>query len=369
MMQFNFNKQFCQYLIMCIFMCFSPMSTVMGHGMMTPDKDFHPVQEFPPIEDDIKALMQYGGRAQAAGKRLVEQGEIILDQAHAVLQSQTAPFPQKMQLITVLGEIADPSSAVEIIDAAKDSSDSRYLYQNALLALGKFQPTDDIVDFSNKQLEDENRDPLIQRSAMAYFAQQPHADALKWAEKYSQPNANPDVRFAALYMGAMQGMDDMKDNIVQMLNSKQNRARQYYLLLGLVEVTDLAEFQALTKDMDLYEVNREKIQPYLLFRKGDIKQRESLAKDILNKGDINQKQAVIDYLIEQKNADVLADYWRLLDGFVRGNVKRAGYEIEFTDEGAQLHERDLGHTNFWMIWPFVILLISMTWFFYRKRAE
>ena len=68
-------------IFMCLSLCVSFNANVMAHGMMTPDIDFDAKQNFPPIEDDIKALSQYGGRAQEAGKRLVEQGADILDQA------------------------------------------------------------------------------------------------------------------------------------------------------------------------------------------------------------------------------------------------------------------------------------------------
>ena len=291
--------------------------------------------EFPPIEDDIQALAKYGGKAQYAGQRLIEQGIEVLPQSHIALQNPKVTFPQKMQLITVLGEIADPSSIEVIIDVAAAST-NRYLYQNTLLSLAKFEPTDDIINFVNQQLEDGKREPLILRTALAYYAQQPHADAEKWVDYYTQPTANEDVRFAALYLGGVLGLDRVKDDIVGLLNAGvSSPARQYYLLMGLVEITDINEFNQLTKDLQFYGRNKGKIEPYLQFRKGDATQRESLAKMLLSEGDITQKRQAVDYLINEKNANALANHWKFKDSYVRAAVRRAGYEIEFREDGAR----------------------------------
>lgn len=299
--------------------------------------------EFPPIEDDIQALAKYGGKAQYAWQRLIEQGIEVLPQAHIALQNPKVTFPQKMQLITVLGEIADPSSIEVIIDVAAAST-NRYLYQNTLLSLAKFEPTDDIINFVNQQLEDGKREPLILRTALAYYAQQPHADAEKWVDYYTQPTANEDVRFAALYLGGVLGLDRVKDDIVGLLNAGvSSPARQYYLLMGLVEITDINEFNQLTKDLQFYGRNKGKIEPYLQFRKGDATQRESLAKMLLSEGDITQKRQAVDYLINEKNANALANHWKFKDSYVRAAVRRAGYEIEFREDGARFRDAHQPH--------------------------
>ena len=212
-----------------------------AHGFMEADENIQQNIEFPPIEEDIQALSQYGNKARLAGKRLVEQGELVLGLAHDTILQPGIPFPQTMQLVTVLGEIANPGSVDVILEVADDSS-NHYLYQNTLLSLAKFEQTDDIVNFVNLQLEDTNTHPLILRSALGYYALQPHAEAERWVKQYGDPTASKDVRFAALYLGGTLGIDSIKDDIVDLLHSKQGIARQYYLLLGLAEIVSVDEF-------------------------------------------------------------------------------------------------------------------------------
>jgi len=362
-------SQLLRQILLAACICLLPQQ-LLAHGLMQPNPNYQPVEEFPPIEEDIAALAQYGAGAQMAGKRLVERGESILPQAHATLSDPASPLPQKMQLITVLGEIADPSSADVIIEAAAASAGNRYLYQNSLLALTKFAPTDDIVEFADAQLQDEQREPLIQRSALAYFAQRPNQDAMQWVTKYSQPTASEDVRYAALYLGGVLGQTSVKDDIVQLLATTHNIARQYYLLVGLVEITDMEEFHRLTENLEFFNRNREKIERYLQFRKGDPEQRAALAKAMLDHGEPLEKRAAIAYLIEKKDAKALAQRWRYYDGFVRANVKRAGYEIEIDDkQGAIFREREHTHMDARIIASLLLLSLLVIWFGLRMRRS
>jgi len=326
---------------------------------------------FPSIEEDIQALVQYSAEAQSAGQRLVEQGFDAISELHATLDTPSIPFEQKMQLIAVLGEMGYPESANLIIQTAKASSDNRYLYQVALLSLAKFKPTDTITSFVNQQLADTNRDALIQRSALTYYAQQPHPDANQWVEKYAATEASPNVRYAALYLGGKLGMETVKDDIVTLLQQQQKTIREYYLLVGLAEITTLDEFRQITDGIQLDKNNLEKIKQYAMFLKGTKEQRNELASVFIEKGDATQKNAAIKYLTQQKNAEVLAKHWQDAGGIVKNTVRRAGYEIEMTNEGAQIvpFVRATMPRIFWYVILGLIFIISLVFYKYRRNRS
>ncbi|MFK5950990.1 MAG: hypothetical protein QM500_19735 [Methylococcales bacterium] len=324
---------------------------VLAHGPIITETPAIDISTFPPVEQDIQTLANYGNAARIAGQHLVERGYNVLNELHAALLNPNASFPQKMQLITVLGEIGEAGSVEHILDVANASPNSRYLYQNSLLALAKFEQTEQITEFVDKQLTPKKGDPLIQRSALAYYAQQPAPQAAQWVKQYTVPNVYPNVRYAALYLGAKLGMESVKAGIIELLTSGQKIAREYYLLIGLAEVTTLKEFMQIIESFKLNANNKNKAIKYAELIKGTKKQREQRAKELLNKGDITQKKEALDYLIENKDVETLANNWQQGDGLVRGALKRLGLEIKVTDGSTELSEIEHEHEQpqFWMI--------------------
>ena len=343
-----------------------------GHGPIQVEAQHIDINSFPPIEEDIQALANYGSSAQQAGQRLVERSYDALNALHAALLDPAATFPQKLQLITVLGEIGEAGSVEFILDVANDTPDSRYLYQNTLLALAKFEPTGEIREFVDQQLVPTNRDPLIQRSALAYYAEQPAAEATQWVTKYAAADASPDVRYAALYLGGRLGMASVKDDIVAVLQTKQKNTREYYLLLGLADITTPEEFAQLTAGLQLDAGNLAKVTQYNLFRNADAAEKDEMAKAMLAKGDQAQKNAALTYLLKNKNADALADNWQQGDGFVRGAVKRSGFVLDVTETGAQFKAREPMPNDLsrhWLAIVLVALLLVAGLLYMQRRSK
>ena len=348
------------------------VAPVHAHGPIENEPQEIDFSTFPPIEQDVQALANYGNAARQAGQRLVEWGYDALNDLHAALLDPNASFPQKMQTITVLGEIGEAGSVEHILDVANNSPNSRYLYQNTLLALAKFEQTDQVTEFVDQQLVTTSRDPLIQRTALAYYAQQPTADAEQWVNKYAAPDANPDVRYAALYLGGTLGMDSVKQGIVDILQNKQKNTREYYLLLGLAEITTPEEFAQLIDGLELSAGNVSKVKQFNLFRKGDATQKHGLAKVFISKGDSTQKRAAIDYLIENQDAEALARNWQYGDGAVRSAVKRAGYTINVDDHGASFVVVENNKSSFLWIFVFTLSILLggfLLWRFYGSDMQ
>jgi len=346
------------------------ITSVYAHGPIPveiPDVD---ISKYPPIEDDIQAMSRYGNVAQQAGQRLVERGVSALGYIHQALENPKS-FPQQMQLITVLGEIGDSESVELIIDTAEHSN-SQYVYQNALLSLPKFAQQDETIEFVNKQLANEKQHPLIQRSALTYYSQQPHQDAYQWVKKYNQPSTSPDVRYAALYLGGMLGDESVKQDIIDLLQNKQKNSREYYLLLGLAEITPLDKFLKLLESLELDSSNKDKATKYAEFRKSPADKQAALAEELLKKGDSTLKRAAANYLVKTKNANALAKYWKQENGLVRGSVKRAGYEIHITDNEAVFEEREdysKNKTTLYLWIAVIVVSIALGLFIYRRKPQ
>ena len=339
----------------CILLVSVAVKEVYAHGEITTEPVKLDVATFPPMVEDIQALSKFSLGAKEAGIRLIERGDEILTIAHGVLADVNAPYEQRLQLLYVLGEVGSSDSITEIIHSIEDMPNNRYLYQNALLALSNFEPTDEIITFVNKQLDVTKRDPLIQRSALNYYAKQPDENVNQWVEKYALNNdANPEVRYAALYMAGMNGVDTIKQPVKDVLDATTNTIREYYLLLGFAGVATLEEFNALVNEKGLNIDNVNKVREFLMFRLANLEEKKKLAPDFLTSNNTQLKQVVVDHLIEEQDADTLANSWQRGDGLVRSAVKRAGYSISVNDQGASFEVSENNKDS--LLWVIVITL-------------
>lgn len=359
-------------LVFIIIGVFCPLS--FAHGPISAPAVKIDVNSFPSIEDDLYALSYYSASAQRAGARLVERGVEILTQAHGVLSDPNAPLPQKLQLITVLGEIGDAGSVQEIIELANGSPKNISLQEYALVALPNFEESDEISGFVNQQLEDDSHHPVLIRNALGYYAKQRNNDAKQWVEKYTAPVAREEVRFAALYLGGTLGMDSVKSDIEALLQNKQRNTREYYLLMGFAHVATMDEFNALVnKNAYLNRDNVKKVREFLAFRLANAEEKKNLAPDLLNSTNAQLKQAVVKHLIEEKNADVLAANWQQGDGVVRAAVKRAGFTINEDEHGVSMDE--VRKDNALSQWQIILILAVLSgvvffgWFLGLRRKH
>lgn len=366
-----FRKHLFSTPVILLFVLLSASANLYAHGKLEAEPQALDITTFPPIEQDISALSQFGYPAQAAAKRLIERGDEILYLAHAALAEPGATQAQRMQLMTVLGEIGNTTSIAEIINNIEKMPNNRYLYQNALLALSNFSPTREIRTFVDKQLEKMKRDPLLQRSALNYYARQPDNAALRWVEEYAlDEQASPDVRYAALYMAGMNGIDAVKEPIAELLNDTANTVREYYLLLGFANVATMEEFNALVNDKNLNLENVNKVREFLTFRLASEQEKKALAPDLLNSDNVQLKQAVVKHLIAEKDADALASNWQQGDGAVRAAIKRAGFTINVDEHGAELVKTPKNNAlPLWLCFLILAVIAGFSFLILRKKIS
>lgn len=350
----------------------SGVLNVYAHGLMESEPEPIDTSTYPPVERDIQALSAYSPDSKAAANRLVERGVSSLNELHAALLDPSASFQQRMQLISVLGAIGAPGSVELILDVANDAPNNRYLYQNTLLTLTNFEQTEAIVEFVDAQLEDAKRDPLIQRTALAYHAQHPTSESVKWVEQYAASGANPDVRYAALFLGGVLGVESVKDEILSLLGSGKTTAREYYLLIGLSEITTPDEFNLLTAGIELNPDNLNKVRQLILLRTGEQEQRHETAQHLLTQGDVMQRRTALKYLIQEKDTEILSKHWRQGDGDVRSGLRRAGLEIRVSKEGDASLGRYIvpqeGRRPVWLAVLAILMVLSAIWY-WRTRTD
>ena len=346
---FSFRSTLLVFLLMCVVMSYS-----YAHGLIQVPAVEIDVNSFPLIEEDVQALSYFSAHAKNAAERLIERGVEVLAQAHGVLSDPSAPLPQKLQLILVLSEIGDADSTDIIIAAANEIPNNIDLQEYALVALQKFEPETEIKAFVNQHLENATRHPVILRNALGYYVNQPDNTAKQWVDKYAAAGASSEVRFAALYLGGALGMDSVKNDIAELLQSKQQNTREYYLLMGFAHVATMEEFNALIKDKNLNKDNIKKVREFLTFRLANTQEKKNLAPGLLNSDNTQLKQAAVKQLIEEKDADTLVINWRQGDGYVRAAVKRAGFTINEDEHGASFEVVENNKSSF--LWIFVFTL-------------
>jgi hypothetical protein len=165
-------------------------------------------------------------------------------------------------------------------------------------------------------------------------------------------------------------MESVKDDIVDVLHGKQNIARQYYLLLGLTEIVSVDEFNQLTQDIEIYPLNKRRIQPVLEFKAANDEQRLVLAEASLSKDNAVFKRESVDYLIKADKPEALLKHWNNNDGLVKPAIRRAGFVIEVKDEKAFFKRTQPEHNSLWniraIIFGLALILITLVWMAYKR---
>jgi len=346
------------------------LPVVYGHGPIPIDPEKSNRDNWPAIDTDIQALSTFGGGARAAAIRLVERGQQILPDAHAALLDPASSLQMKLQLMTVLGEIGAEASVDVIIDAARSHAQNRYLNQNALLALAKLPAVNEAAGFADRQLSQADQDPLILRSALWYHAERPTEHSSVWVEKYAAPGADPDVRYAALYLGGTLGDASVIQGIVDLLGEGQNPTRERILLIGLAEVVEPQALGRLMDELNISAAHRDMALRHSTLKHGTDSDKDAAASELLKAGEGHEVQIAVEHFLEKKNADQLAGYWKQGNPVVRSVVRRNGYEIQVSDQGAYLKplSNQADQWTPWQIMLFVLLLLALfvIWRHFRR---
>jgi len=308
------------------------------------------------IRKNIQALSQFGSQARQAGYWLARIGTAILPYAHKTLQDPISNTKLKMQLMTVLGEIGDPSSTAPIIAAAQSFQDNAYVYKNAFLALSRIPQSQQARVFADSILSGDHS-TKSQSSALVWYAQHRDSSASHWARQFSEPSASEDIRYAALYLAARLKLEDAQAKIKRELLADTDMTRRRNLLRALAEVASVNDYKSIAKQTKLDQHLKKDYEIHLLacqFRHADAKQRQAIAKQLLNKRDPIYNREVIRYLINQQQTGILSNYLGLKNRYglsaemvlqisptaqlVFSEARRLGYQMKISEDGLTLQK-------------------------------
>ncbi len=298
---------------------------------------------FPSVNEDIQALLSSettNKDLRSVIQRIKQRSKKILPQLHDALTKTDLTPLQKRRLNILLAVNKDPSSIKYIIDATLSSPEDITLTQSTLRLLAAFEQTEMATQYVDSILNSDSSDDITKEWALLYFVAKPNVAANKWVDKYTQPEVSPNLKVAALILGAKLGVKSVKDMIIKHVNEYKtgsyggNKISELKLLKSLVDITTFDEFNHLTKNSTLRNKYSKKINIYLVLRRGSKEERIKMLGYLFTFQE-NRRTVLdaINTLIETKDAETLAVRWAFGDPFIRKSLSEAGYSIALTING------------------------------------
>lgn len=304
------------------------------------------------IKKNIRLLSQHGNDAKTASKWLVMAGTDILPYAHEALLNPGSDMRFKIRLINVLGPVGDKSSIGPIIKTVRENAENPGIYKDVFLSLGHIPMTKESFEFASELIE-KSRDPSISQSVLVYFALKRESRALKWAKHFST-GADTSVRSAALFLSARLGSEQVKEQIVALIEERSARSDEEILLRALAELTTPEEFKKLAASLNLdKKTNRYHNALWISeFREASINDKTIPAEKLLMSGTIWDTIDTARYFIETNQTEIIKRHifsdprvelplimeaMQSTAGIILFNeARKMGYRIEEIPEGIRL---------------------------------
>jgi HEAT repeat protein len=256
------------------------------------------------ITKNIQALFQHGSRSKNAALWLVMTGPDVLPYAHKAIRRPDIDIRVKLKLISILGAIGDVRSIEPILDAVR--SEPERICKDVFLAFSQMPMTKESFDFAVARLTGQS-DVMARRSALVYFAVHRDRRALGWAKEYSLPDANKDLRLAAIFLLARLGEPDAKGLILESLKRERKPSTLETLLRALAEVTTPEEFISHTGNMRLNKKTKgyQRAKWVTEFRNGEGARKAVFAERLLTSDYHWDIREAARYLIKEEETEIL----------------------------------------------------------------
>ena len=284
------------------------------------------------IAADIAALSGSGSRRARASLRLLERAPDSLPAMHrALLVPDTKPR-DRSRLIALVQDLGNPRSVEVIIKTAKANPEQPGLRRDALRALAELPPSPASFEFATRVLEDPGANVQVQRQALLYFAKHRDPRGAQWAKHFADDD-DANMRIVTLYLAASLEDPQALQPIATLLQEQPRHSARYALLLGLADLTDLAEFEKLTKDQPK-DKEYESVLHLASLRVAQGKERVTLALQMLNSHFPNERRIAMDALLKANVVSELAPLlkqWGRVPPQARATIAaglyRGGYQI------------------------------------------
>ncbi|MCB1759778.1 MAG: hypothetical protein KDI68_08385 [Gammaproteobacteria bacterium] len=311
------------------------------------------VDAFPPVESDLQDFLGPDrARSALAGRRLEARGKTALPSIEAALSDPATSAIDNIRLKLVVARIAAPGSQRLIIEATErqrpdldgDPRALKNLLAGTFSMLSMFTDHEPASDYAQRLLSSADDRPVIVAQALRQLARHKVRSAAHWYQRFSADDQDLDVRYAALYLGGMLGIESSREKIVELLRNRPDRKRshkneEFQLLLALGEITTPAELTDIIgtvfgpQNFFDPELSRKAVNLAKL-KRGDARQRAEAAEAFLDgwSKDRGSLVASLRRMIEAGDAQPYLYRWRLRNPVLVHHLARLGYVIEL-DKG------------------------------------
>ncbi|MBT8361427.1 MAG: HEAT repeat domain-containing protein, partial [Deltaproteobacteria bacterium] len=284
------------------------------------------------IAADIAALSLSGSRRVHASLRLLERAPDSLPAMHrALVAPDTAP-QVRSRLIVLVQDLGDPRSVDVIIKAVETNPEQPGLLRDGLRALAELPPSPASYSVVTSVLEDPGGNAVVQRQALLYFAKHRDQRGARWAKNFADED-DVKMRVAILYLAA--SLEDPKalQPIINLLQEQPRHTDRYALLLGLSYLTNLTEFEELTRGQPR-DKEYESVLRAATFRNAQGQELTTLAQQMLDSPFPNERRLAIDTLLKVNGVDEFSPLilrWERVPPETRAAIAaglyRAGYQL------------------------------------------
>ena len=284
------------------------------------------------IAADIAALSLSGSKHVRATLRLLERAPESLPAMHRALIAPDTTHLVRSRLILLVQDLGDPRSVDVIIKVLETNPEQPGLLRDGLRALAELPPIPTSFEFVANVLDDPGANEAVQRQAILYFAKHRDLRGARWATHFAE-HGNAKMRIVTLYLAA--SLEDPKalQPIVDVLQGQPRHPDRYALLLGLSYLTNLKEFEELTKDQPR-DNEYKSVMRLARFRDAQEEELVDLAQEMLNSRFPNERRLAIDTLLKVSGIDDFSPLVVRWDGVppqtraaIAAGLFRAGYHL------------------------------------------
>ena len=285
------------------------------------------------IAADIAAMSVSGSRGAYASLRLLERAPDSLPAMHrALLAPETTP-QVRSRLIVLVQDLGDPRSVDVIIKAVETNPDQPGLLRDGLRALAELPSSPASFEVATRVLEDPGGNAEVQRQALLYFAKHRDQRGAQWAKHFADDD-DAIMRIVTLYLAASLQDPNALQPIINLLQEQpRQHTGRYALLLGLADLTDLTEFEKLTKDQSK-DKEYESVLRLASLRIAKDEELVTLALQMLNSHFPNERRLAMDALLKADGVSELTPLikqWESVPAHTRAAITaglyRAGYQL------------------------------------------
>jgi hypothetical protein len=211
-----------------------------------------------------------------------------------------------IQLILLTALLIGPDSTSKLLHWGGLFRQYPHRLRAVIHALSNWPSTKETEAFVHSVLQAEVQSPIVVRAALLYQANNKNQSANLYIGQYSIPRKGANYRYLSLYLAAVLGEKSYTRFILEAFDKKPPAYQQYYLLLALSKALDKKDFNQIAQSQWINKNIRSSVLRQASFD-SSAQQPTSELDIMLNSAYAEEQQVAIDYLIQHKNYQKLAE--------------------------------------------------------------